>query len=203
MSSKACKVLLGSIGCVFGLMSPVSAMGPDLSASVAESKKLGYYRSSVAVEPKSFDWNGHSVSVRECWLEQPGKFDHMILTLNVDGKPHNEHFIANKEQRFLKLEKMESGNDSVSEISFINYLPPSRFVKALPLFGGAYGNYIHYVAFKGSVPKELKLRVGTSAYEKGDGRKLKSKTTWTDTMLKFQIGDEGACDSATTSSQTP
>jgi hypothetical protein len=165
---------------------------PEISTSVQDSKKLGIFLRSVSVRPDKFTWNGHQVSVRECWLERSKKTDHnqLLISFTIDGKEWKEHYIAHKEKRYLKLKCPD--DEKLGYISYFNYLPPSRFWKTLWIFGGGYGNYIHFMDFQNRPPKILNLKVGTKTLHDKSIDPNPNLFEMSDVSLSIDVGDVDA-----------
>lgn len=133
----------------------------EISSSIQQSCRKGVFLHSVNVHPSTFDWNGHDVAIRECWLERNSTQEHplLVLSFTIDGKEWKEHYIADKEWKFIELK--HTNESSLGSMRFINCFRLSRIWKAIWPLGGAYGNYIHYLAFKSPPPPTLTLTVGT------------------------------------------
>ncbi len=149
----------------------------DVSTSIKQSKKEGYFRKSVKVEPASFKYDGHTIAISECWLEEePNKKMYLIFKFKVDGRLTKEHEIGHYKDINYKFITTED-EPEVKRISYFRFLPLSSFPR---LIIGAFGQFVHFVEFKSlALPKSLRLRLMIGG--------VKRKKEITDTFLDFQL----------------
>jgi hypothetical protein len=166
---------------IFCAVLPMHGKDADIwttATSIKGSQKLKRFIRVIRVEPTTFSWDGHTVIVRECWLEQSSASENSLrFKLSVDGNRYKETQIWDKHKSLIfKLEDSQIQQRA-------NYFVTRRMWENL--VGGAHGEIIHTLRLGVSERAPVKLRVGT---EIGTGQPG-SKQEWTDTVLTFHVRD--------------
>lgn len=155
---------------------PSYGRSPDLTDSIAESKKQHVFRRSVRVSPQNFEWEGHKIAIVECWME--GFW--LRFKFAFDGNTSNQNRIQHKEHKYLKFDQEipEPGYSASSYASKrgLDYV-----------FGGTNGETIYNMRLKQPEPNQIRLKVFTTKIDRTT--KPMVKTLPSDTTLTFFLDE--------------
>jgi hypothetical protein len=138
--------------------------------SMAESKKRKIFIRAVKVEPRQFNWEGHTVDVDECWLVQDPDKQIVLFKLKIDGKAARERFVEKREGKHLRFTKADHQNP-----------PALAYNRSRGLTGQ---QRIHYFDLSSPPPATMTLLIDTVVI-----KNYRAINTRSDVELKFFLAE--------------
>lgn len=183
------KYLMSGITCLLFLTQAALAQSWEMSKSIAESQKKGIFVKPLLPEPSRFDWEGHHVTVAECWLEKSGLgTDHLLnnlllLKFMIDGKTDKEVGIGKHNGVCMQLKVIEPNvSPEFQPIPLWFYAHGSALKSAF----GDFRNRKLYWARVPCTPEpvQLKMQIGTLRHLP---HHQVLPTSWSSTILTFEL----------------
>ena len=160
---------------------PAFAEGEIPSHTSQESIKRGLLIRKIYPLPGFFDWNGHQVSFKECWVESPsptGMHELLCFRFLIDESPTKEFSLQRNNNRSMDF-KEEGSRKSTLIIGHSVFFPLRNFAK----IGKGLGEIVHYAELKDRDVRTVALRLYTTNHETDIPEK-------TDTVLNFVVSDK-------------
>jgi hypothetical protein len=160
---------------------PCFAEGEIPSHTSVESIKRGLLIRKLYPLPSVFDWSGHQVSFKECWVEThspTGMYDLLCFRFLIDDSPTKEFSVQRNNNRSMDFRE-EGSRKKTLIIGHSVFFPLRNFAK----IGKGLGEIVHYAELKDSNVWAVALMLYTINHDTDN-------TERTDTVLNFAIAEK-------------